>query len=172
MTQEPNQPGNEPGNEPSPGPRKVRCIVPGHNPLTGKATLRAVTLPDNIKGDNPIVAKAAAIVQNAADDFRPSMVAKNAILPSDMPELFEELWEALTLTPEDKTVEVAVYTVHGIAGDVDVDNLPSGWTFTYDIQEDEKAAMEDDEQRESIEALDGNYDDRFEYDDDFAVDRS
>lgn len=150
----------------------IRAIVPGHNPITGKATLRAVTLPAHIKGDNPVTAKAAAIIMNADDEFRPSMVAKNAILPSDMPELFEELWDALTLKKEQKRINIVVITSpDGLLGEIQVEDLPSGWAYDTEYHEDEKAAMRAEEERESLEALDGDYDDRFEYDDDFAVDR-
>ena len=64
MTQKPNQPGNEPGNEPSPGPRKVRCIVPGRKSKGIGAVLIPVTV-EVLHGEGPL--SIAGLAMKAAE---------------------------------------------------------------------------------------------------------
>ncbi len=85
-------------------------------------------------------------------------------LPENPPDpIFEQVWEALTFTPEQKKTNIVVITSpDGLLGEIQVEDLPTGWSYQTEYHEDEKAAMKEEEALESIR----QYDDESDREDD------
>lgn len=151
---------------------EVRAIVPGRIDKNKRATLRAVTVERNHnEGTLALASQAAEMAQRTYRGFRPGPGVTSILiaLPEDEPDpLFEEVWEALTFTPEQKKIDIVVITSpDGLLGEIQVEDLPTGWSYQTEYHEDEKAAMEEEEACESLR----QYDDEIgsPYDGDDAV---
>jgi hypothetical protein len=134
---------------------EVRVIVPGRYDKLKTATLRPVVV-ERLNGEGPLTLGNAAI-KTAEKTFKgfhavySSLYVMIAMPDAEPDPVFEQFWEALTFTPKQKTINIVVVTdIYGTFGEIQVEDLPTGWSYQTEHHEDEKAAMREEEAQESL----------------------
>ena len=146
---------------------EIRAIVPGRFEKLSSVTLRPVVVEClNQEGPLTLGHTAIKLAEKTYKGFRAvsSVLYVMVALPETEPDpIFEQVWEALTFTPEQKKINIVVITSpDGLLGEIQVEDLPTGWSYQTEYHEDEKAAMEEEEALESIR----QYDDELDLEDD------